>query len=260
MNETDELVAESGIDQDVLDSFRKLPGEDDLPYDDGIPMETIRHREQMNLLIDVLQLHWTERRDYFVGGNMFLHYDLNDKRHFRGPDFFLVLDVEQRERKSWVVWQEGMRFPDLIIELLSDTTRKIDFGEKKTLYARVFHTPEYFLYDPYSQEFIGYRLQGFDYQEIEPDTEGRLYSQATNLYLAVRNNWLRWLTPQGIVLPSPREQLEQELQHVEQERQRTEQERQRAEQERQRADNAERRAERLAAKLRQLGIDPNGND
>jgi hypothetical protein len=51
------------------------------------------------------------------------------------------------------------------------------------------------------------------------------------------------------VIPSGRERAEQADQRAEQERQRAEQADQRAEQERQ-------RAERLAAKLRELGIDP----
>ena len=45
---------------EILASFRALPTEDDLPCDDGEPMETPRHREQMNLLIDSLKVHWAE--------------------------------------------------------------------------------------------------------------------------------------------------------------------------------------------------------
>lgn len=63
---------------------------------------------------------------------MFFHHDPQNRKKFRGPDFFLVLDVEDRERKSWVVWQERMRFPDVVIELLSDSTREVDKVEKKT--------------------------------------------------------------------------------------------------------------------------------
>ena len=37
---------------DILASIRALPTEDDLPSDDGEPMETAQHRDQMNLLID----------------------------------------------------------------------------------------------------------------------------------------------------------------------------------------------------------------
>src|SRR4030095_5746643 len=131
---------------DILESIRALPTEDDLPCDDGEPMETPRHRGHMILRIESLRLRWAERQGYYVGGNMFVHYDPQNKRRSRGPDFFLVLDTEERERKSWVVWYEDMRFPDVIIELLSDSTRAVDKGEKKVLYERTFRTPEYYLY------------------------------------------------------------------------------------------------------------------
>lgn len=231
---------------EVLASIEQLPTEDDLPCDDGEPMETPRHRDQMNLLIDSLKAHWSDRSGYFVGGNMFVHYDPENRRRTRGPDFFLVLNVEDRERRSWVVWREGMRFPDVIIELLSDSTRSEDEGPKKTLYAELFRTPEYYLYDPYSQAFTGYQLHGNHYVEMERDAEGRMYSEVTGLYLGVRDSWLRWLTSEGEVVASPSERAEQERQRAEQERQRAEQaerlaqdEHQRAEQERQRAEQAE---------------------
>lgn len=117
---------------EILESFEALPTEDELPCDDGEPMETPRHREQMELLIHSLKAYWVGRTNYYVAGNMFLHYDPQQRQRFRGPDFFLVLDVDNHERKSWVVWREGMRFPDVIIELLSDSTRAVDMGEKKT--------------------------------------------------------------------------------------------------------------------------------
>ncbi len=226
---------------DILADIDALPTEEDLPYDDGEPMETARHREQMEVLIHSLQAYWTERRNYYIGGNMFIHYDPQSRRKFRGPDFFLVLDVDNRERKSWVVWYEGMRFPDVIIELLSDSTRATDKGEKKALYERVFHTGEYYLYDPFSQEFIGYHLRGpsFHYEEVKPDAANAIYSPTTGLSLIVQNNWLRWMTRDGVLLPTPLELAEQERQRAEQEHQRAEQEHQRAEQERQRAERAE---------------------
>lgn len=223
MNPSDTLsFVEPITEPEVLEGIAALPTEEDLPCDDGEPMETPRHREQMWLLIHSLQMYWSQRIDYYVTGNMFLHYDLQNRKKFRGPDFFLVLDVEDRERKSWVVWQEGMRFPDVIIELLYDTTRNVDKGEKKTLYERVFRTEEYYLYDPFSQEFIGYRLHGARYEERTPDAQGRIYSPATGLFLAVRNERLRWLTPEGDVLPSPMERAEQERERAEQERERAE--------------------------------------
>jgi len=213
---------EPTTDPEILASILALPKEEDLPYDDGEPMETARHRDQMLLLIESLRVSWAGRTGYYVGGNMFIHFDPQNKRHFRGPDFFLVLDVEDRERRSWVVWQEGMRFPDVIIELLSESTRDIDKGEKKTLYERVFRTAEYYLYDPFSQEFLGYHLQGAHYRGVEPDADGKIFSPVTDLYLATREGWLRWLTREGQVLPTGWELAQRERQRAEQERQRAE--------------------------------------
>lgn len=201
---------------DILESIKALPTEDDLPYEDGEPMESPRHREQMTVLIESLKIHWSDRQGYYVGGNMFVHYDPQNKRHSRGPDVFLALDVEERERKSWVVWFEGMHFPDVIIELLSDSTREIDKGEKKRLYERLFRTAEYYLYDPFSHEFTGYELCGAHYKEVEPDAEGRIFSRVTGLYLAVREGWLRWLTAEGEVLPTGWELAHRERQRAEQ--------------------------------------------
>src|SRR6185295_18577492 len=182
----------------------------------------------MILLIESLRLHWADRQGYYVGGNMFVHYDPENKRRSRGPDFFLVLNVVDRERKSWVVWQEGIRFPDVIIELLSDTTRAIDKGEKKALYEGLFRTAEYYLYDPWSQEFIGYHLHGMHYHEVELDAEQKIYSTATGLYLGIREGWLRWLTVEGAVVPTPLELAAQAEQQAAQAEQRAAQAEQRA--------------------------------
>ena len=39
----------------ILKSLTSLPTEDDLPYEDGVPMETARHHEQMDVLIASLK-------------------------------------------------------------------------------------------------------------------------------------------------------------------------------------------------------------
>ena len=80
------------------------PSSTELPYEDGIPMETPYHRAQVNLLIDLTDYHWRDRHDYYVGGNMFLYFSETQARNrdYRGPDFFIVKDVEgAKERNSW---------------------------------------------------------------------------------------------------------------------------------------------------------------
>ena len=128
------------------------PSSRELVYDDGEPMESARHVEQMTMLIRSLRNGLRDREDIYVGGNMFLYFSETQSRRndFRGPDVFIVLGTTQRERRAWVVWEEDGRAPDVIIELLSESTEKVDRGEKMRIYARTLHVAEYFLFDPFS--------------------------------------------------------------------------------------------------------------
>lgn len=91
----------------LAQGVRAPPRGEDLPTEDGEHMETPRHRQQLNLLIHTLEDHWAGRDDFYVGGDMFLYFSEIQARtrHFRGPDFFLVMDTTRCERKSWVVWE-----------------------------------------------------------------------------------------------------------------------------------------------------------
>ncbi len=237
---------------DILASIEALPTPDELPCDDGEPMETPRHRQQMEILIQSLEAHWAERTDYYVAGNMFLHYDPQQRQRFRGPDFFLVLDVENHERKSWVVWYEGMRFPDIIIELLSDSTRSIDMGEKKHLYEQTFRTQEYYIYDPFAYQLIGYHLHGARYEEQAPDEQGRIFSPVTDLSLGVHAERLRWFAAGGALVATPEEMAGQERNRADQAEQRADQAEQRADQAEQRADQAEQQLEAYRQRFGEL--------
>jgi len=190
------------------------PSEDKLPYDDGIPLETPRHALQLQLLMDPLRLCWTGRQDLFIGGNMFVYFSLHQVRtqDFRGPDFFVVLDVPKRERKSWVVWQEG-KGPDVVIELWSESTAAHDKTTKKVIYQNSLRVPEYFWFDPFSSEWAGFILQHGKYEAIAEDSQGRLVSQWLDLalvrwqgvYQEMEARWLRWSTLSGTLLPTPQE-------------------------------------------------------
>ncbi|MCG3162659.1 MAG: hypothetical protein JMDDDDMK_03953 [Acidobacteria bacterium] len=248
-----------------------LPHEADLPSEDW-PMESSLHALQLRLLVSILEWFWRERDDFFIGENLTIYFSYQQtKTHdFRGPDFFVVTGTERRHRKSWVVWDEG-KLPELIIELLSDSTARNDRGLKKDIYASRFHTPEYFWYSPETGEFAGFRLSGTQYEEIQPDERGWRWSQVLNLYLGAHEGFLRYFTAEGAMLPTPAEDARKEMERaqVEAERAQAEAERAQAEAERaqaeaeraqaeaERAQAAERRVEQLAAKLRELGIDPN---
>lgn len=197
------------------------PTQDELPYEDDIPMESERHKLQMELLLETLQPWLAQRGDGYAGGNMFLYFSLAQTRgqYFRGPDVFVVLGVPRGERKSWVVWEEG-KAPDVIIELLSDSTRERDKTLKKKVYREQLRIPEYYWYDPFNpDDWAGFRLSGMEYQPLEPDESRRMWSQRLQLgllrwsgsYRGVSAIWLRWMTPQGELLPTGDERAEQSL-------------------------------------------------
>lgn len=229
----------------------------ELPTEDGIPLETNWHRIEINLLIDSLHYHWRSRRDYFAGGNMFIYFSFEQVRNrdYRGPDFFVVKGVNgERDREAWIVWEEKGRYPNLIVELSSPTTREVDLGPKKELYELTFRTPEYFCYDPDQKRLMGWRLGGGQYLELEPNEQGWLWSKELNLwlgtwegeYLRTTATWLRFYMAEGeLVLTG------EEAAHAE-----AKAERRRAEQERRRAEQAEERARRLEEQLRALGVEP----
>jgi hypothetical protein len=188
---------------------------------------------------------------------MFVYYSPDQVKNedFRGPDFFVVLGVPKTERLSWVVWEEGKQ-PDLVIELLSESTKVKDKNQKKLIYQNSLCVPEYFWFDPFNAEdWAGFYLDKEVYQQISPNSQNQLVSRALGLalvrwegfYREINATWLRWSTLDGELLPTSQEFIQQEKQQVEQEKQQAEQEKQRAEQ-------AESQLRGLATNLLQTGM------
>lgn len=93
---------------------------------------------------------------------MFFYYSTRQVRNqdYKGPDLFFVKHVDgTRDRRSWLLWEEHGRFPNVIIELLSSSTEASDLGEKKQLYEQTFRTPEYFCIAPEVERLLGWRLR-----------------------------------------------------------------------------------------------------
>ncbi|MDY6784930.1 MAG: Uma2 family endonuclease [Cyanobacteriota bacterium] len=242
------------------------PTQDELPYDDGIPMETQRHKDQIEIFINAL-IPWLEKRDNgYVGGNMFVYFSLEQARNqdFRGPDFFAALGVPKGERKSWVVWQEG-KAPDVVIELLSASTAQRDKTEKKRIYQNQLRVSEYFWYDPFnSEDWEGFFLEGGVYQPIKANDRGQRISRALDLALVrwhgsfkgTTATWLRWATLDGELLPLPEEIAKAAEQRAETAQQRAKTAQQRAETAQQRAETAERARQDAIPRLLEMGLTP----
>ncbi|MEW6495421.1 MAG: Uma2 family endonuclease [Cyanobacteriota bacterium] len=224
----------------------------DLIFDDGEPLESNRHRIAMNALIRSLQQAWTDRNDFFTGGNMFVYYSSAQARNrdFRGPDFFVVLDVDgSKERQGWVVWEEEGRYPDVIVELMSPSTAEVDTGKKKDIYERIFRTRDYFVFDPFDPtSLVGWRLDAnLRYQPLVPNEQGWLWCETLGFWLGTWSGtidresalWLRFYDSSNHLVLLPEEAAQQQAQAAQQE-----------------AETQRQRAERLAARLREMGEDP----
>ncbi|WP_414566646.1 MULTISPECIES: Uma2 family endonuclease [unclassified Anabaena] len=211
-----EIESAENITQDVT-----FPPSD--LYSDEPPWETELHLEQIILLFKCLEWLWRDRNDFYAAGNLTIYYSPHQRKSqdFRGPDFFVVLGTEHKTRKSWVVWEEDGKYPHVIVEILSDSTANTDKELKKQIYQDTFRTPDYFWFDPYTLEFAGFHLVDGEYQPLQANEQGHLWSHQLGLYLGVHQGLVRFFTEVGKLVPTPEET-----------------------------------AERLAAKLRELNIDP----
>jgi Uma2 family endonuclease len=241
-------------------------------WSDEPPLESDLHLQQIIILLSCLELLWQEKNDYYASGNLTIYYNEEQlkKRDFCGPDFFVVLDTEKRPRKSWVVWGEQGKYPNVIVEIISDSTANIDRTKKKILYQNTFRTPNYFWFDPNTLELQGFRLIEGQYQAIAANEQGYLWSEQLGLYLGIFDRKLRYFTVDGQLVPTPQEaELEQrqakerillEKERILLEKEQALLEKEQALLEKEQAlleKEQERQAkEKLAAKLRELGINP----
>ena len=242
----------------------------DLPDSDGEPMENEREYFQIVLLYEALEQYWRGRQDFYMGGNMFVYYSPDQaheilaeeadparpRRAFRGPDLFVVLNVDGSfQRQKWVVWDEGGRYPEVIFEFLSPSTRRSDQTTKKTLFEQTFKTREYYWYDPFDpREFQGWHLDSDNrYQAMTPDARGWIWSPALQLWIGRwegtyrrdQTTWLRFYDPEDRLVMTSGEIAEIALQQAEMTKQR-------AETAEQRATAAEAELARLQAELARL--------
>lgn len=263
------------------------------PDSDGQPMtESDATRDYLLYSVEVLRLYFKSRPNVYVSGNLFVYYEEGNPKASLSPDVFVIFGVSNRKRRSYKAWQEGNKLPDFVLEITSRSTKRQDEEDKPRLYASL-GVNEYFQYDP-TADYLNPQLRGGQlvngvYQPLPLSStpHGLLYIHSPvlgldlqlhppypELGLAPAAQALRFYDPQTGAKLLSREELEQlretlqeennliqqERDNAQQERDNAQQERDNAQQERKNAqqerDVARQRAEELAARLRELGIDP----
>lgn len=214
------------------------------------PMESERHLIAMLFFYQLMREALKHRDDIYVGADLVVYFsELQVKnKDFRAPDGVVVLGVEPRERKGWIVWEEDGRYPDLVIEHMSPSTRDVDLGKKLRIYGQIWRTSEYFAFDLESGEIHAFVHQGGDqgFAKMAPNAAGRYPSKILGGEIGVSDSiidgrpgpWMRLFTPDGELVLIPAERAEAEAQ--------------RAEAEAQRAHEAEARARALETELAAL--------
>jgi Uma2 family endonuclease len=285
-----------------------LPSPDELPDNDGKPVDNDLQYLIPTLLRDSLHLYWHGRQDWFFGVNMGVYHNTPgfNSRIPIVPDGFLSLGVpsyrdhDPKGRLSYVVWHEQNIVPVFVLECVSQTYGG-EYDDKLTTYAQM-GVLYYAIYNPHHYQrrkrapFEVYHLVQGAYERlfgprIWLPRLGLSLGRELGTFHRWKREWLYWYDSYGQRLhtssewateeqqraETEHERAETEHERAETERKRAETERKRAETERERAEQAEQalaaeqartllaeqavaverqRTEKLAAWLRQQGIDP----
>ncbi|BAZ05191.1 Uma2 family endonuclease [Calothrix sp. NIES-3974] len=220
------------------------------PDSDGKPMAD--NTKQFRWIVVIQQnLEWlfADNPNVFVAGDLLWYPVEGDNKTRVAPDVMVIFGRPKGDRGSYKQWEEENIPPQVVFEILSPGNTKAEMNRKLLFYDR-FGVEEYYVYDPDSNEFDGWlRREGF-LDLIE--SIGGWISPRMQIKFDLSTDELKIFRPDGERFLS----YVEIAQRAEEERQRAEEERQRAEEERQRAENAEAKANRLAARLREMGIDP----
>lgn len=254
-------MTEKTVAPELDDEFIVRPPDiSHLITEDDTPVDSIFSERQMALLREALYTSWAgpgDGRTFVAMGNVAIYAATHLPPLV--PDMLVSLDVTlptdpfAQEHRCYFLWEYG-KPPEVVVEIVSNR-KGGELANKLLDYARL-GVAYYVVYDPdgyISQEPLRiFTRQAASFVETTDPWLAQVELGVTlwrGNYGGIERTWLRWCDRNGVLLATGLEAKLQEQQRAEQERQRAEQERQRAEQEHQRADV-------LAARLRELGIDP----
>ena len=200
----------------------------------------------------------------------------------KAPDWFFVPGVppmlDGESRRSYVLWQEGVR-PLIVMEFVSgDGSEEHDttpIKGKFWVYEKAIGASYYAIFDPETPSIELYEVQRGRYVPVVPNTADRYPIEPLGVELGIwkgnhRNQdmpWLRfWDSATGEMLPSYEDDrqrvgeaerlIDDMRREVAEEAEQSQLACRQADEACRQAGEARQQAERLAAKLRQLAVDP----
>jgi Uma2 family endonuclease len=220
------------------------------PDSDGQPMSD--NTKQFRWIVTIkenLELLFADQPDVFVAGDLLWYPVEGNPKIRQAPDAMVTFGRPKGDRGSYKQWEEANISPQVVFEILSPGNRLGEMAKKLQFYDH-HGVEEYYIYDPDDVDLTGW-LRSEDKLQVIDEIDGWV-SPRLDVRFEMTSNTLELYRPDGEKFISF-----VELAHLrEQEQQRAEQERLRAEEAVTQLEIEQRRNEVFAAKLRDLGIDP----
>lgn len=231
-----------------VDIITSPPDHTQLPCEDGTFVKNFQEHPQSILLTDSIRpalnsIHADGQ--YCIGQDCGIYWRASNppQKGAEAPDWFYVPNVppllDGQVRRSYVLWQETIP-PEIVIEFVSGTGAeerdRTPWTGKFWVYETAIRPSYYAIYEVQKSQVDVYELQVNRYQALHPNAAGRFEIKTLGVELGIWQGnyqgmdlpWLRWWDTQGALLLTGEERAAQEQQQK----------------------------ETLAAKLRELGVDP----
>ena len=248
-----------------------LPDVTHLVTEDDTPVDNIFSEKQQRLLTDALYGGWKPGIPFIALANVGVFFAI--KQPPLVPDMLLSLkvtmpaEVWSKSNRSYFLWEYG-KPPDVVIEVVSNREGG-EADEKLERYAQigvnyyVIFDPERHLSDAPLRLFKRYDTGYVETLERYLPNVGLGLTLWEGRFEDLTSTWLRWCDAERRLIPTGAELAETERLRAEEAQRQADNERQRAEEaqrqtdsERQRAEELQRQLERLAARLRESGLEP----
>ena len=221
------------------------------PDCDGNPMSD--NTKQFSWIVKIkenIELLYADDPNVFVAGDL-LWYPVEGKNTIRqAPDVMVAIGRPKNYRGSYQQWKEGDISPQIVFEILSPGNRPGEMSRKMRFYEQ-YGVEEYYVYDPDDNDFtcwirVNDRLEFVDFETsfVSPRL-GIRFELETSETLAI-------YSPNG----SPFLDFVDNARLRQDAIDRADQAENRADEADNRATLVETQSQKLAAKLRELGIDP----
>lgn len=188
--------------------------------------------------------------DVFVAGDHLIYPVRGDRDTRQAPDVYVAFGRPKGDRGSYKVWEEGGIFPQVVFEVWSPNNRFEKMRKKFAFYEKHGAEEYYIVYPEFPMHIDAWQRSSDRFVQLE--TVSGFVSPRLGIRFEVTPDELTVFRPDGTRFLSFLELAGRAADETE----RAQREAARAQQEAARAQQEAERAAKLAAKLRELGIDP----